>query len=86
MGRAVGATYCLLYADYGPKEHVFSPVRRSFHSWTSGFFKLSASEESLLGMMKAPPRKKELNVGEGQEDILKDAKTMQGSGEAAGRV
>ncbi|BEI84697.1 hypothetical protein CcaverHIS002_0500980 [Cutaneotrichosporon cavernicola] len=45
--------YMILFADYGPHEHVFSPIRRMFHKYTAEMFTLSKSERGMLGLEDA---------------------------------
>ncbi|KAI9634847.1 uncharacterized protein MKK02DRAFT_37723 [Dioszegia hungarica] len=47
--------YMALYADFGKHEHVFSPLRRAFKSYTHDLDTLSPAERSVLGM-DTPPR------------------------------
>ncbi|RXK35761.1 hypothetical protein M231_06947 [Tremella mesenterica] len=42
--------YMSLYADFGKREHVFSPLRRWYHRTISNFITLSPSERRVLGL------------------------------------
>ncbi|RSH83173.1 40S ribosomal protein S29 [Apiotrichum porosum] len=45
--------YMLLYADFGEKEHVFSPLRRAWHKLSGELFTLSQTEREAMGLHKA---------------------------------
>ncbi|KAG0701397.1 hypothetical protein DFH29DRAFT_773339, partial [Suillus ampliporus] len=40
--------YCVFLADWGEREHVFSPVRRWTMKYKESFFSLSPDEASLI--------------------------------------
>ncbi|WWC71108.1 uncharacterized protein I206_105061 [Kwoniella pini CBS 10737] len=42
--------YMALFADFGEREHVFSPVRRQYASLKQSFFTLSPSERQMMGI------------------------------------
>ncbi|WWC62972.1 uncharacterized protein I303_105570 [Kwoniella dejecticola CBS 10117] len=42
--------YMALFADFGEREHVFSPVRRQYASLKQSFFTLSPSERQMMGV------------------------------------
>ncbi|KAK8858869.1 hypothetical protein IAR55_003100 [Kwoniella newhampshirensis] len=42
--------YMTLYADFGNKEHVFSPVRRQYANLRNSFFTLSPKEREMMGV------------------------------------
>ncbi|WVR06635.1 hypothetical protein IAU60_003667 [Kwoniella sp. DSM 27419] len=46
--------YMALYADFGEKEHVFSPVRRQYASLRDRFFTLSPTEREIMGLNDKP--------------------------------
>ncbi|GMK58520.1 hypothetical protein CspeluHIS016_0505520 [Cutaneotrichosporon spelunceum] len=53
---AFACGYMILYADYGPHEHVFSPIRRAFHKATAELFTLSKTERGMLGIEDEPAK------------------------------
>ncbi|ORY31852.1 hypothetical protein BCR39DRAFT_82523 [Naematelia encephala] len=47
---AGAGTYVALFADFGDREHVFSPLRRRYQRFRSSFFTLSPAERAALGL------------------------------------
>ncbi|KAJ9095071.1 hypothetical protein QFC20_006759 [Naganishia adeliensis] len=48
VAGAFAASYMVLYADFGQREHVFSPIRRRFGTFTSSLTSLSEEERAKL--------------------------------------
>ncbi|GAA5902438.1 hypothetical protein JCM6882_002754 [Rhodosporidiobolus microsporus] len=44
--------YAVLLHDFGPREHVFMPVRRWFDEHTASFFTLSERDRAVLDAQK----------------------------------
>ncbi|KAG2134282.1 hypothetical protein BD769DRAFT_1444189 [Suillus cothurnatus] len=55
--------YCVFLADWGEREHVFSPVRRWTTKYKESFLSLSPDEASLIESQ--PPTTTELPVTRG---------------------
>ncbi|KAG1772400.1 hypothetical protein EDD22DRAFT_842375 [Suillus occidentalis] len=49
--------YCVFLADWGEREHVFSPVRRWTTKFKESFFSLSPDEASLIEKPQPPTTK-----------------------------
>ncbi|OXC70026.1 hypothetical protein AYX13_01372 [Cryptococcus neoformans] len=54
IAGTVACAYMVLYADFGPKEHVFSPVRREYQKFRQSFFTLSPEEQRIMGLQQEP--------------------------------
>ncbi|GHJ88730.1 hypothetical protein NliqN6_5132 [Naganishia liquefaciens] len=50
VAGAFAAGYMVLYADFGDREHVFSPIRRQFGTYTRSLTSLSEQEKAQLGV------------------------------------
>ncbi|ODN74047.1 hypothetical protein L202_07518 [Cryptococcus amylolentus CBS 6039] len=46
----VAAVYMVLFADFGDREHVFSPVRREYIRTKQSFFTLTPEERKTMGL------------------------------------
>ncbi|KAG2757901.1 hypothetical protein P692DRAFT_20788269 [Suillus brevipes Sb2] len=58
--------YCVFLADWGEREHVFSPVRRWTMRFKESFFSLSPDEASLIEEPQ-PPTTKALPITRGNQ-------------------
>ncbi|WWC88335.1 uncharacterized protein L201_003245 [Kwoniella dendrophila CBS 6074] len=63
--------YMALFADFGEREHVFSPVRRQYISLKQSFFTLSPSERAMMGIDQ---RHRQNQLGNSSEFVENDGK------------
>ncbi|KAL0240606.1 hypothetical protein I308_106404 [Cryptococcus tetragattii IND107] len=54
IAGTIACAYMVLFADFGPREHVFSPVRREYQKLKQSFFTLSPEEQRIVGLQQEP--------------------------------